>query len=336
MIRLGMIGCGGIATHHANMIENVPSLKVAAAADIHPKARKLFAETFNVEMAFSYYNKMLREASLDAVAVALPTYLHRGAVVAAAKAGLHVFCEKPIAMTLPDARAMIRACEKADVNLLAGFVRRFDADWATFRKLVQSSRIGRPVIWRQFLSGCGAPMGWYYDAQKGGGPFMDGCAHNYDFAHSVFGRAVSVVASLSRLKPSTALDTGTVCIRYEKGDEMHLSWSWGLPDGVIAASGTDALGPKGSIRFPGSYPADLLGNDFDAEKYGAYLVTQAGGKNKAVRYPLKDMYIKQWRHFAECIRRDRRPLVSGPEAYEAQRVACAVLKAAQTGKKVTL
>jgi len=336
MIKLGIIGCGEIAIHHAERIRKVPGLKIISGADICEKARQQFADKFNLDRTFTDYRKMLMEADLDAVAVCLPSYFHKEAAVAAAKAGKHVFCEKPIAMTVPHAEAIIDTCRRAKVLLMVGFVRRFDKDFGTFHRLVQSGVIGRPVIWRDIRAGSGAQTDWFFDLKKGGGPFMDGCVHNYDFAHGIFGRACSVIGSLIRFRAFTAPDTGTICIRYEKGDELHISWSWGLPAGTSGIVGSDIIGPRGSIRFPGSFPNELLPENFDSKRYGAYLITTADGKNKVVRFQKKDMFLQEWRHFADCIRNGKQPLTGGKEGLEALKVALAALRAGATGRKVNL
>ena len=124
-----------------------------------------------------------------------------------------MLCEKPMAMTLRDCDAMIAAAENAGTTLMVGHVRRYDTDWGTWRSLVEKGVIGRPVLWRQTAGG-GHPGNWFMDARMGGGPFMDGCVHNWDFANWVFGQPAEAVASLMRLAKTSAFDTGTVAILF--------------------------------------------------------------------------------------------------------------------------
>jgi len=210
MLKLGFIGCGSIANHHANTMEqNVKGIAFAAGADGNPKTLAAFGKAHDVRALYKDYREMLAKADIDAVCVALPTGLHKAGAVAAARAGKHIFLEKPMARTLREADAIINAADKAGVTLMVGQVRRYDNDWGTWRKLVLSGAIGRPVLWRQTAGGAG-PRSWFMDDKMGGGPFMDGCVHNWDFTNYLFGKPREALGSILRFLPSTALDTGVV------------------------------------------------------------------------------------------------------------------------------
>ena len=333
MIRLGFIGCGNIASYHSKVIgSGVKGIDIVAGADILPKALKAFGELTGAKHLYTDYREMLRKAPIDAVCVAVPTYLHARMAVAAARAGKYVFSEKPMAMTLKGCDAIAEACEEAGVTLLVGQVRRYDADWGTWGRLVEDGAIGRPVLWRQHAGGS-APGAWFMDAQKGAGPFMDGCVHNWDYANKVFGEPVEAVAQLRRLGPGSAFDTGSATVRYRRGDEVTLCWSWGLPKGAGSSHVADILGPGGIIQFPGTFGEDKLPKGFDRKRYGAYLLQQ-GAKPKAVRFPKRDMFAEEWRDFVRSVRSGTKP-VAGPEnARKAVAVALAVLKAASSRKTV--
>ncbi len=335
MIKLGFIGCGGIATHHATTIAaEVKGIKIAAGADIDGRTLARFGETFDGAALFSDYGQMIGSAGLDAVCVALPTYLHSKAVVASAKAGLHVFCEKPMARTIRDCDVMIDACTKAGVTLMIGQVRRYDSDWGEWKKVVQGGTLGRPVAWRQTQAGS-APGAWYMDEKMSGGPFIDGCIHNWDFANLVFGKPEYAYGNLMRLSGSTAFDTGSATVSYEGGDQVTLNWSWGLPAGVKTQALTDILGPKGALFFPGSFNDDEFPAGFDKETYGGYLVSLAKQK-RIVKFRRRNMFALEWKDFRNAIEKNKEPVVTGEIGREAVAVALAVLKAGRTGKPVRI
>lgn len=335
MVKLGFIGCGGIARHHAKTIqEGVKGISIAAAADISAGALEQFGADFALSSLHDDYKELLKSPAVDAVAVALPTHLHKKAVVDAANAGKHVFCEKPMAKSLSECDAMINACERAGVKLMIGQVRRYDTDWATWKKIVESGTIGRPVLWRQTTGGSG-PGSWYMDEKMGGGPFYDGCVHNWDFANLVFGKAEMAIGSMMRLAETSALDSGSVTVRYESGDAVVLTWSWGLPAGVKAGSMTDVLGPKGVIRFPGFFPDAEFPADFNKELYGGYHVSM-NGKSKISKFRRKNMFAEEWKDFKGAIEKKRQPLVTGEIGKQAVAVALAALKAGGTGKPVKI
>jgi predicted dehydrogenase len=136
--------------------------------------------------------------------------------LAAARHGKHVFCEKPMAMNMEDALEMEAVCREAGVKLQLGFVRRFDNEWLKFKEIVTSGQLGRPVVWRTASAGQGAPTPWFFQRELGGGPFMDGAVHNYDFGNYMFGKVKSVTARGTTIQPNrTAIDTGIASIEYE-------------------------------------------------------------------------------------------------------------------------
>lgn len=335
MVRLGMIGCGGIAVHHAKTIMNgVTGIEIGAAADVDPEALSRFGESFPTAALYENYGQMLKLADIDAVCVALPTHLHRRAVVDSAKAGRHIFCEKPMARTLRECDAMIDACAAAGVTLMIGQVRRYDTDWGTWKKIVENGTIGRPAVWRQTTGGSG-PGRWYMDDAMGAGPFFDGCVHNWDFANYVFGKPAMAIGSLTRLSTTSALDTGTAIVRYEGGDEVMLNWSWGLPSGVSAGARTDILGPKGIVQFPGSFPEEHIPANVNTDTHGGYLVSLAN-RNRFVKFTKRDMFAAEWKDFRDSIVKSRDPLVTGEIGREAVEVALAAVKAGRTRKPVRI
>ena len=156
MANVGIVGSGGMGGHHSRSLDKIDSARIVACADISEPTRAKLAEAHAIENVFEDYRDLLAMDEVEAVFVCLPTFLHRDAVVAAAEAGKHVFCEKPISMSLKSAQEMIDACDRAGVKLMVGFVRRFDHFWGKMRDIVSSGAIGRPVLWRN-CSASGGP-----------------------------------------------------------------------------------------------------------------------------------------------------------------------------------
>ena len=335
MAKIGMIGCGGISRHHCSKLADIESAQIVACADVSEEARAKLAEDFGVEHAFHDYRDLLALDAVEAVYVCLPTYLHKDAVVAAAEAGKQVFCEKPIAMSLDDAQAMIDACADKGVKLMIGFVRRFDNFWGKLRELVQSGVIGRPVLWRHCAAGPGPGPSWFNDAEKGGGPLIDGAVHNYDFARHIFGEATLAMGSMKTFSPdTTALDTGSGLVRFASGDEIALSWSWGLPQGSRGGGLMDVLGPKGAIAFDA--PAEDYPDGASPETHGAYAVSLADGETRVEVYEKNDMFVDQALHFVDCVDNDKQPCVGGVDGKRAVELGLAVLESSRRGESVAI
>jgi len=335
MVRIGVIGCGGIGRYHIENLKKLPDVQILSVADINLEAARDFAKSQDIPYCVADYEELLKITDIDAVFVCLPTHLHRDAVIAAAQAGKHIFCEKPIAMTLEHAEEMIQTCRGAGVKFMIGFVRRFDNHWGKVRQLVRSGVIGRPVLWRHCTAGPGPKAPWFLDRQQGGGPLIDGAVHNYDFARYTFGEARLVMSSLKTLgKGHTALDTGTGLVQFASGDELMLSWSWGLPKGVTGGSLMDVLGPKGVIFF--NAPEDKIPPDVDRTKYGALLLRLEGGQERVELFQKNDMFVDELIYFIDCITSDKEPEITGEDGKKALEIGLAILKSAETGESVRL
>ena len=315
-IGIGFIGCGGIHSAHAPHVVEHPQAHIACAMDVSEQAAKAHCEKYGTKCWTTDLDELLARDDVDAVVACTPTGFHPRSVIAAAQAGKHVLCEKPMAMTVAECEEMAAACEKAGVILQVAFVRHFCNEWHKMREIIQEGMIGRPVQWRSVSGGSGAPTAWFFDARLGGGPFIDGAVHNYDWARFTFGEAARVCANLRRMKAdTTAWDTGTAVVDFDSGDQLVMVWSWGLPGfgSTVRADGAhDILGPKGAILFPGG---------------GKLQVNLEDGQHEVVYEPDTgaDWFRRQMAHFIECVQTGSQPDVGAAEGIGATRIAEAIL-----------
>ncbi|MFC1479077.1 Gfo/Idh/MocA family protein [Planctomycetota bacterium] len=326
-VKIGIIGCGNMGRHHAKDLNRTENAEITAASDVNESLLKEFSQEFSITNTFSDYSELISSGTCDAVVVNLPTFLHRDAVVQAAEKGLHVFCEKPIARTMKDGEEMVQACRENGVFLMIGFVRRFDNRWMKAKEIIDSGVLGSPVVWRDVRASFGpGRKAWFLEKDQGGGPILDGMIHNFDFANLIFGTPVKVQSGLTRLKESTATDTGSVWVEYDSGHIMSNFWSWGMAEKVGSFSGMDMLGPNGALIFPGTFDAEEFSSEFDKEKEGIYLLKKPGGEVEVVKYELNDMFWEEIIHFAECICNNREPSVTGEDGLKAQKAALIALE----------
>ncbi len=339
-VRLAIIGCGGISSLHAQACQELESVELAACADVDEAKARDFAREFEVPDAVADYDELLSRNDLHAVDICVPTFLHAQVAVAAARAGKHILCEKPIAMTLADADAIIGAARTAGVKLMVAFPRRFSAQWRAFGQIITDGQIGRPVVWREVNAGAGplrdpsAPP-WHLDGKKGGGPFIDNWIHHYDFARLIFGEPAWAWASLRTMKDdSTSLDTGTCIVEFAAGDQLMISSSWGLPgrghDDCRGGSTRDVLGPRGAI-VPG--PSRLGG------KPPHFVVNSASKQSRKVCYEREtggEWFCGEIAHFVECVAEDREPSVTGEDGRRALEIGLAILRSSEAGERVSV
>ena len=315
-IGIGFIGCGGIHRAHAPHVVEHPDAFIACAMDVNEQAVAKHQEDYGTDCGTTSIEELLGNDAVDAVVVCTPTGLHPEHVTAAAEAGKHIFCEKPMAMTVAEAEQMAAACDANGVLLQLGFVRHYCNEWLKMREIIQSGMIGRPVVWRSVSAGAGPRSPWFLSAKMGGGPFIDGAVHNYDWARFTFGDATRVCANLRTMKAaSDAWDTGTAVVDFESGDQLIMCWSWGLPSGEQPTPGDaahDILGPGGAILFAGE--GKLKVNTADGPQMVEF--EQDTGP---------DWFRRQMAHFVECVQTGAQPQVGAREGIEAPRIAEAIL-----------
>ena len=208
-VRIGVIGAGGMGTSHAQGIRTLQRARVAAVSDSDEARGTKLAGEMGVPW-FGDYQKMLREGAIDAVSIASPPFMHREMALAAAVAGKHVFCEKPMAVNVADCEAMIQAAEQAGVTLMVGQVLRFLQPFLKVRELVDSGAIGRPIAAEvtRVSGGDGAwSAPWRAHLEQSGGLLLEINAHEIDLLRCLGGDVASVYAE-AVLTGTTPVVTG--------------------------------------------------------------------------------------------------------------------------------
>lgn len=188
MIKIGIIGIGGMGTVHASNYAVLDNCKVVAICDTSPAAAEA-AKRFGAAL-YTDVNEMLSAAALDVVDVCTPTFLHKEHVMAALTHGLHVICEKPLALHLEDAKEMYALAKEKQLQLFVGQVLQFAPPTKVLRDLVKSGEYGR-VLDASFLRLSACPRwvkgGWLFDKEKSGHIPFDLHIHDLDLIISLFG-----------------------------------------------------------------------------------------------------------------------------------------------------
>ncbi len=183
MEKLGicLIGCGRAGMIHArNYAGRVRDAELIALCDPSTGSLEAAKQEISVPFYYSDYREALKNPEIDAVIVVTPTEFHHEVVIAAAKAGKHVFCEKPMASDEKECDEMIEACRENGVKLQIGFMRRFDRDFRRGKVLLDSGVIGKPTLIRSNTYGPSKPKEWMYDVRKNYGPIGEVNSHDFD------------------------------------------------------------------------------------------------------------------------------------------------------------
>jgi predicted dehydrogenase len=194
MVRVVLLGCGFMGRMHANVYGLLPDAELVAVVDRDPEKAAAFGNEYGVP-SFTDYRSCPVEH--DVVDVCLPTHLHARATIEAAQGGKHVFCEKPMALTLPEADSMIEACSQAGVQLLIGHCIRFWPEYACLKGLVEDGTLGRLLSLTLVRFGefpHWSSENWLADESKSGGGVLDMHIHDTDFALFLLGAPLEVAA----------------------------------------------------------------------------------------------------------------------------------------------
>lgn len=183
MLRIGLLGCGRIGQVHARAIKATEGATVTAVADALPEAAGALAATTGAEVRS--VDAILTATDIDAVVIGTPTDSHFDQIIAAAKAGKAIFCEKPVDMSVDRIRICRDAVQKAGVPFLTGFNRRFDPNFAKLRARIRDGAIGAVEL-VTITSRDPAPPPVSYIARSGG-LFRDMMIHDFDMARFLMG-----------------------------------------------------------------------------------------------------------------------------------------------------
>ena len=206
--RMGLVGCGGISRVWVKATGNRPDCEIVLVYDPNEEAAALRAEETGARIVATY-EEMLESPDVDIVVVCTPTFTHRDLVVQAAKAGKHVMCEKPMALTISQCQDMVDACAAAGVKLAIGHSIRFWGSFLTTRRLIDEGLIGTPCLGQIHRVGssragkAGTPpprpvkKPWRYDTRYSGGNILESSVHELDFMRVVFGEVASAYSEVS-------------------------------------------------------------------------------------------------------------------------------------------
>ncbi|MCS7223768.1 MAG: Gfo/Idh/MocA family oxidoreductase [Armatimonadetes bacterium] len=338
-IGVGVIGCGGISGTHLTNLLTINNVEVRVVCDIREEAARRRAEQFSVPYWVTDYEAVLADDRVRTVLVLVPQGFHSQIVIAAARAGKHIFCEKPMAMSVEQCRQMNEEVKKSGLCLQIGYVMRFSRDAQKIKEWLP--QIGQPVFVRDsWAMTRGSPARWIHDADMGGGPLWEN-SHWLDFYNWLLGTPKRVYARLAKLKPdeTTAFDTTLLIVDYQDGHEAFWSECWALPGfgwGLIryrkVRPHLDLIGPKGSIHFPdpeGRAVSALFLHEFGDEPVETHPWESDWGATA-------DGYRQELIHFFDCVRSGKEPICSGRDGQWAIEVAEGAVRSHFSGQPISL
>jgi len=329
-LALGLIGTGRMGTFHATALaRHLHGARLVALADPAPGAAARLGETLDVAHIHTAPQALIEDPAVEAVVIVAPARSHAELVVAAARAGKPVFCEKPMAVTLEEADRAIAACAEAGVALQVGFNRRFANSFRSARELIVQGRIGTPQLLRSLTRD---PALHNPAAVKPWTIFLETLIHDFDTLNffNPGARAVQVYAVADALvrpdfRDRGLLDTAVVTIRYDNGAIATAEANFQAVYGYDVRG--EVFGSAGMLTAGDARTSELV-------CYGAEGISQTTQRSDAEL--LRDAYLAELRAFVDAVREGTPVPVGGHDARAALAIALAAIESVQTGQPVAV
>jgi len=328
-IRIGVIGTGRMGQWHARLIADaIPGAQLAGIADVDRTRAERLARLLGVERWHAQYEDLLARGDIDAVVIATPSDTHAIVVCDAARAGKPIFCEKPLALSLPDTAAMKEAVERAGVFFQMGFMRRFDAGYAAAKRRIEQGEVGTPVVFKSSSRDPHRTSLEYADPKNSGGMIIDMGIHDFDLARWFMGdvrtvHAIGGTLAYPELKTVGDLDNAIVSLVFADGRLGVVDLS---RNGIYGYDiSTELLGTAGTLRigYLRERPIFVMTRNSVAHDTVPYFMERFAGA-----------YTAQLQNFAENVLAGTPPPITLDDGIEALRVAVAAYRSYETGKPV--
>ena len=342
-VKWAVVGSGGIARRRTipEGITKARNAQLSAVFDIDRKVNRQVAEEYGVKPAASM--EELLGSDCDAVYIATPASVHAEQVRACAEAQKHVLCEKPLGMTVGEAREMIALCRKKGVKLGCAFMMRFVAQHRQALALIEQGRLGKPVYARAQLSCWYPPIksAWRQDpATGGGGALIDMGGHCIDLLEMFFGPVAKVSCFINNTVHSyKSEDSATAMLFFQNGAIGTVDTFFCIPD-AGSKNVLELYGSKGSILAKGTIGQGPAGEmeAFLEEDGKGYDAGQSRGASQSMKIKPKpaNTYQAEIEEFSAAVVEDREPAISGELGLRSQKVLTACYESARLGKVVVL
>lgn len=326
-VNIGFVGTGNNARSHARGLAGVPQARIVAAADVNESAVREFASAHNVAETCADYRAVLENPTVHAVIISLPHALHGEVAIAAAQAGKHVLCEKPLGVSVAECDAIITACREAQVNLMVGHTHRFMAEHQRAVELLREGAIGQVLHVHDSITGASRhkDMGWRgVRVLAGGGVFMDNGAHSADRLRWWIGSEVTAItARVGHYGARTeGEDHGVAHLEFANGATATMEISLLAPP-VLGRCRAVVTGSAGAMEI--ATWRHLRVATAEAEEWETFTFPQN-----------RSQFVREDGEFVASILEGREPLVTGEDGKRAVAIVQAIYQASESGKTVYL
>lgn len=336
-LRVALVGCGRISANHFEAIARVEGLELSAVCDVVESRAREAGEKLGVPW-FTSYEKMLAEADCDAVTIATPSGLHPQQGILAARAGKHVISEKPMAISLAGADALVHACDDAGVRLFVVKQNRLNATVQLVKRALDKGRFGRLFLTNTTVH-WSRPQSYYDQApwrgtwEFDGGAFMNQASHYVDLMQWLVGPVESVIAKTATMaRRIEAEDTGAAVLKFRNGALGVIEVTMLTYPKNLEGSFT-LIGEKGTIKIGGTAVNRIEHWAFADEDPDDALVEQVNTEPTSVYGFGHEPY---YRNVLKVLRGEAVPDTDGRMGRKSLELILGIYESAKTGREVPL
>jgi myo-inositol 2-dehydrogenase/D-chiro-inositol 1-dehydrogenase/scyllo-inositol 2-dehydrogenase (NAD+) len=316
---IAVIGSGRAGMIHArNFATNVQGAKLVAMVDADLQTAKAAAAELEITTAYGHYEEALQNNAVDAVVIVTPTKFHKEVAIAAAQAGKHILCEKPMAMNATECEAMIKAVKEAGIKFQLGFMRRYDSSFQYAKQQIESGAIGNVVLVKSVTRGPSIPQPWMYDIAASNGPLAEVNSHDIDtlrwFTGSEFTEVYAIGGNYRSAAAKTShpdfYDNVVLIGSFENGMQGYIDGAQGVLYGYDARM--EIVGTEGVI-FVGR-----------TNEYSTTVCNVQSGSaspfTKSWRTLFTEAYLNEDKSFVDCILNNKEPITTAHDGMMAVKV----------------
>jgi len=350
MLKIAIAGLGFMGRMHYKCYKALENARVVAVCDLNPNieedTKKAIGNVGETEEAVDFtglklytdYEKMLKEAKLDAVSITLPTYLHADFSIKALQAGLNVLCEKPMALNVQDCERMIAQANRSGKVLQIGHCVRFWPEYAKAKEIIDSGKYGK-VIAATFQRLGAAPAwsadNWFMNEKRSGGVALDLHIHDTDFVQYLFGlpRAVS---SLGATRPGGGSPSRSG--KGPGGELLHIVTQYLYDDDkAVIAEGSWAMTPSFGFEMSFNIALEKATIVYDLTRKPAFKICPAEGQSITAEVEKSDGWFLEIVHFVKTISRQKvKPVTTLEQSLNSVKIVEAEKESIKKGQKISI
>ncbi|MFQ5691473.1 MAG: Gfo/Idh/MocA family protein [Nitrospinota bacterium] len=331
-----LVGIGWWSAPTAKALKDNPKYRLVTCYTRTPEKRKAFAETHGCGESESYAD-VLKHPEVEAVILTTPNSVHGEQILQALEAGKHVFVEKPITNTLPEAKEVVAAHKGSGLTLMTGHCYRRNGGHRAARRLIDEGRLGKLIMAEcNFSVGIGAsltPDKWrYFDAECPGGPLTQIGIHHADTLAYLLGPIRRVAGVFARLDtPAEVDDVHMSLVEFESGALGYMGCSYATP--LIYTF--NVFGSKANLYMSADRTDPAATGEIDRNTQ-IFLQERGDPKRIPVEVTPGDMTYEQMDEFADCVRSGKTPETGVEEGVRAAAFVHAAIRSAKEGRPVEI